>query len=309
MRIVHTRMLHISEKGHGLRFLAVLAAGLVIGLLSGCGTGANYDDMAANDAPVPPPLETEVPRSGFDPAGPVFLEELTWPEVRDALAAGWTTILIPTGGVEQGGPHLALGKHNAILRVTAERIARRLGDALVAPVIAYVPEGEINPPTGHMRYPGTITLPDETFRKLLESTARSFRTEGFKDIVLLGDSGGNQEGMRQVAELLNNEWAGSGVHVYFIDDYYSGNGFHDWLLSQGETEDAIGTHAGIEDTSQLMAAAPEMVRTDRLDQAALEGSGVTGDPTRASAEYGQRGLDMKVDAAVAQIEKLRGAAR
>ncbi len=287
-----------------IRPLAIVALILAAGLLTGCGSAGT-----AGDAGVPSALETAVPASGFNPYGPVFLEELTWPEVRDALAAGWTTILIPTGGVEQGGPHLALGKHNAIIRVTSERIAQRLGDALVAPVIAYVPEGEINPPTGHMQYPGTITLPDEFFQKLLEYAARSFRTEGFKDIVLLGDSGGNQDGMRQVADLLNAEWAGSGVRVHFIDRYYAGNGFHDWLLSQGETEDAIGTHAGIEDTSQLMAAAPEMVRMDRLDQASLEGSGVTGDPTRASAEYGQHGLEMKVDAAVAQIQKLRSAPR
>ena len=42
----------------------------------------------------------------------VFVEELTWTEVRDALKAGKTTILFPTGGTEQNGPHMVLGKHN-----------------------------------------------------------------------------------------------------------------------------------------------------------------------------------------------------
>ena len=90
---------------------------------------------------------------------PVFLEELTWTEVRDALAAGSTTVIIPTGGTEQNGPHMVLGKHNYLVRYKAGEVARRLGNALVAPVMAYVPEGDVDPPSGHMRFPGTITTP------------------------------------------------------------------------------------------------------------------------------------------------------
>jgi hypothetical protein len=123
----------------------------------------------------------------------VFLEELTWTEVRDALKAGKTTIILPTGGTEQNGPHMAIGKHNYIVRHTAERIARSLGNALVAPVMAYAPEGGIHPPTEHMAFPGTITLPDEHFRKVVEWAARSFRVNGFKDIVFIGDSGPKPE--------------------------------------------------------------------------------------------------------------------
>src|SRR6266571_5002696 len=122
----------------------------------------------------------------------VFLEELTWPEVRDLIRAGKTTIILPTGGTEQNGPHMALGKHNTRVRVNAEAIARRLGNALVAPVLAYVPEGRVEPPTGHMRYAGTITLPDPWFEKVLEFAARSFKAHGFRDIVFIGDSGENQ---------------------------------------------------------------------------------------------------------------------
>src|SRR4026209_491852 len=108
----------------------------------------------------------------------VFLEELTWTEVRDAIRAGKPTIIIPAGGTEQNGPHMALGKHNARVKVLSERIARGLGDALVAPVIAYVPEGAIAPPTGHMRFPGTITVPEAAFEKVLESAARSLKAHG-----------------------------------------------------------------------------------------------------------------------------------
>jgi creatinine amidohydrolase len=108
----------------------------------------------------------------------VFLEKLTWDEVRDSIAAGKTTIIIPTGGTEQNGPHMALGKHNVRIAANAEMIARRLGNALVAPVVAYTPEGGIDPPTGHMRFPGTISIPDPVFREVLEYAARSLMPSG-----------------------------------------------------------------------------------------------------------------------------------
>src|SRR5262245_42077132 len=159
---------------------------------------------------------------------------------------------------------MVLGKHNFIMRYTAEQIARRLGNALVAPLLAYVPEGELAPPTGHMRFPGTITLPEPAFRQVTEYAARSFKQHGFKDIVLLGDSGDNQRGLRAVASRLNKEWASGDVRVHFVADYYSGNGFYAWLQRQGETPGTIGKHAGIMDTSELMAIDPKFIRMDKL---------------------------------------------
>lgn len=238
----------------------------------------------------------------------VFIEELTWTEVRDAIKAGRTTVILPTGGTEQNGPHMVLGKHNFIIRHTADQIARRLGNALVAPVVAYVPEGNLDPPSGHMRYPGAITLPNEFFTKLLEFAARSFRVNGFRDIVLIGDSGGNQNGMKAVAELLNREWAGSGVRVHFVPEYYSGTGFSDWLVTQGERKEDIGTHAGITDTSQLLAIHPQHIRKDKLaDGGGFEGSGVNGNPTKASVAYGKKGLELKVETTVRRVKALLAA--
>jgi len=239
----------------------------------------------------------------------VFIEELTWTEVRDAIKAGKTTVILPTGGTEQNGPHMVLGKHNFIIKYTSEQIARKLGNALVAPVIAYVPEGNLNPPSGHMRYPGAITLPNEYFMKLVEYAARSFKVNGFTDIVFIGDSGGNQDGMKQVADLLNKEWAGSGVRVLFVPEYYSGNGFSEWLEKQGEKKDDIGTHAGITDTSQLMAIDPKLVRKDKFaNRGGFEGSGVSGNPTRSSVAYGKKGLELKIETAVRRIKEMSASA-
>jgi len=240
----------------------------------------------------------------------VFLEELTWTEVQDAIQAGKTTVIIPTGGTEQNGPHMVLGKHNFIVKHTTEQIARRLGDALVAPVVAYVPEGELDPPTGHMRFSGTITLPNEYFMKVVEYAARSFRVHGFKDIVLIGDSGGNQDGLKTVSEMLNKEWANSDIRVHFVSDYYSGSGFVDWLQSQGETAEDIGRHASLLDTSLLMAIDSNLIRMDkRAKSTAIQPTGVMGDPTRASIGYGTKGLELKIEAAVAQTKALMTSSR
>ncbi len=239
----------------------------------------------------------------------VFLEELTWTELRDAIAAGTTTVIIPTGGTEQNGPHMVLGKHNYLVKYKAGEIARRLGRTVVAPVMAYVPEGEISPPTGHMRFAGTITTPQDVFVKVLEFAARSFRQHGFLDIAFLGDSGGNQAGQRLVADALNKEWATSAVRVHHLSDYYPGPG-DDWLKAQGESDEVVGSHASIHDTASLMVLNPSMLRMNR---AALgksgDGSGVVGNPARSTVEYGRRILELQIDAAARQLTALRAAGR
>jgi len=236
----------------------------------------------------------------------VFLEELTWTEVRDAIDSGTTTIIIPTAGTEQNGPHMVLGKHKFIVNYASAMIARELGNTLVAPVVTYVPEGDVNNPTrGHLSKAGTITFPEEFYTKLLEYAARSLAVHGFTDIVMIGDSGGNQRGMEQVAQILNEEWGSESAQVHFVGDYYANNGFREWLEEQGETSETIGGHAGIADTSQLLAVDPRHIRTDKLAPGGgFPDSGVSGDPTRASVERGVRGIQFKVDAALHQIKEL-----
>lgn len=242
----------------------------------------------------------------------VFLEELTWTELRDAMRQGTTTVIIPTGGTEQGGPHLVLGKHNFVMKMTVAEIARRLGRTVVAPVMAYVPQGEINPPAGHMRRTGTIHLPPEYFAKVVEFAARSLKQHGFLDIILIGDSGGNQAPMKAVADALNAEWASTPVRVYHLDQYNANPEFLAWLKAQGYSQEQIGSHAAIRDTSELMAAHPAGVRFDKRSPGPLEDgspSGVVGDPTKASVEYGKKGLELKIEAAIQQFRELKRAGR
>lgn len=237
-------------------------------------------------------------------AGPtsVFIEEMTWTEVRDALRAGHTTIIIPIGGTEQNGPHMTLGKHNARARALAGRIAPELGNSLVAPVVAYVPEGSIDPPTGHMRYPGTISVSDAAFKGVLEGAARSFRQAGFRDIVLIGDSGNYQTQLAAVAARLNREWKGALARVHFVVDYYrAAQAAAQGMRARGLSEVQIGTHAASADTSLALAIDPGLVRADRLEQANERDSGVQGDPRAASAALGKAGVDLIVARSVAAI--------
>ena len=236
----------------------------------------------------------------------VWLEELTWTELRDLIGSGTTTVIIPVGGVEQSGPAVALGKHDARARILAEAIARRLGHTLVAPVVAYVPEGGVEPPTAHMRFPGTITLPDDVFRQTIAWAAASFRLHGFKDVVLIGEHGSYQGDLAAVAATLNRRWAGTPARAHFIAAYYRGAtaDFSSVLKAHGYSAAEIGTHAGVADTSLTMAVAPQMVRPDVLKAAAdLDAAhGVYGDPRRSSAEMGKRAAEAIVDQTAAAIK-------
>ncbi|MES2993997.1 MAG: creatininase family protein [Pseudomonadota bacterium] len=237
-----------------------------------------------------------------------YLEDLTWTELRDRVKAGATTVLVPIGGTEQSGPQLALGKHNLRAKVIAGRIAQRLGNAVVAPTLAYVPEGAISPPAAHMRFTGTISIPEPVFEALLEATARSFRQHGFRDVVLLGDHGGYQKSLERVAARLNREWGGQpGCRVLALVDYYrvTQTDYLDALRAKGLRDDEIGTHAGLADTALMLAIEPAMVRLGALEQAASAGprEGVHGDPRRATAELGRIGVERQIERSVQVIRE------
>jgi creatinine amidohydrolase len=239
----------------------------------------------------------------------VELSDMTWVEVRSAIARGYTTVIVPSGGIEQNGPHMILGKHDRIVRFAAGRIAAQLGRTLVTPVIPFVPEGDYGPPRGHLRFPGTIGVSEQAFAEVLDGIARSLKAGGFRTICFIADHGGSVKPQAEVAARLTREWAREGVHVIDVSDYYADEAQANFLRSQGETPASIGQHAGITDTSELMAVHPQGVDLDRFADApfTLESNGVSGDPMRASAERGRALIDIKVQAAVRQIKALAAA--
>jgi creatinine amidohydrolase len=236
------------------------------------------------------------------------IADMTWVEVRSAIAQGYTRIIVPSGGIEQNGPHMILGKHDHIVSFAAERIAAELGRTLIAPVVSYVPQGGYAPPEGNLRFPGTIGLPDDVYAGVLEGIAKSLKLAGFKTICLIADHGGSAKPQAELAQRLSREWAADGIKVISVDDYYgaAGEEQNKLLIDQGETPRTIGQHAGIADTSELMAVHPQGVDLTRLASFpfAREPTGTDGDARRASAERGRALIALKVEAAVRQIRAL-----
>ena len=258
----------------------------------------------------------------------IFLDDMTSAEVRAAVKDGKTTIIIPVGGTEQSGPHIALGKHNIRVKALSGKVAEALGNALVAPVVAYVPEGNVDPASGHMRFAGTVSVPEGAFKNIIEGAARSLRQHGFVNIVILGDHGGYQPALKAVTASLNREWAKSAsnnpssnasnnppnaARAHFISEYYAATQttYVKALRDKGLSDHQIGLHAGVADTALSLAIAPAMVRTELFATAAQEGpaGGTVGDPRAATAVLGQLGVDAVVSETVLAIRRAVSAPR
>jgi creatinine amidohydrolase/Fe(II)-dependent formamide hydrolase-like protein len=268
-------------------------------------------------------LSSQAPSDGLDDTRPieavdtVFTEEMTWMEVRDAIRAGKTSAIVATGGLEQNGPHVVTGKHNFVLRSTTEAIARRLGNALVSPIVPFVPEGSIDPPSGHMRYPGTISLREETFQALLEDVCASLKQHGFLDILLIGDSGGNARGMQATADSLNEEWRGGPTRVYHVAEYYEQDIWsYDELKRMGivqrpdvksATRDRI--HSDFHYESIVALVDPKHIRMDqRIRAGKFEVYGVDLGPIEKTLGAARRLVDYRADITVEAIRKAMAAA-
>ena len=265
--------------------------------------------VQAQDRAASPDLDAARP---IDARDSVWIEELTWMEVRDAMRAGKTMVIVPTGGMEQNGPYVATGKHNYVLQATAEAIARRLGNALVAPIVKFVPEGRIEPPSGHMRYHGTISLSQETFVALLTDIVSSLKQHGFKDVVLIGDSGGNTAGMQTVADALNTKWAGTGVRVHHVREYYEADMWSfDYLKEIGikqmpdvKSASRAGVHDDYHYESIIMTVDPVHVRVkERQAKGLFSINGVDMNPPEKATENGKKLVDYRAKLTVEAIRK------
>ena len=261
--------------------------------------------LALFAAPLPDPVKPDLdtPRP-IDAVDSVFIEDLTWMEVRDALKDGKDTVIVATGGVEQNGPYLVAGKHNIILRATTEAIARKLGKTLVAPIVPFVPEGNINPPDSHMKYPSTISVTEETYAALLTDICGSLRAHGFKRIILIGDSGGNQTGLKNVTVALNAKWKGDRSKVYYIPEYYDFTGVSKWLEEQGIKQTPEGLHDDFAMTAMLMSVDPSSVRTkQRIAAGKFSINGVNLAPAEKTIAWGKKIIDFRAEQTVKVIRK------
>lgn len=296
----------MSRRSVGLLALALVAAAPAVAQ-QGRGN-LSPEERARRRAEAERQLQEELRMPRPIPAlNSIWIEELTWLEVRDLMAAGTKTVIIPTGGVEQNGPYVAAGKHNYILQTSCEMIARELGDALCAPIIKLVPEGDIDEPSGHMRYPSTISLREETFEAVLRDVGESLRAHGFEHIIYIGDSGGNQRGMQVVAQALNAKWGQSIAH--FIPEYYDNDGVTDFMarelgIEEGESE---GYHDFYWITALQMVTDPATVRYDQrvaVGKATINGHSIA--PKEVTIEVGKKLHRFRTEQTVAAIRKAIG---
>lgn len=247
----------------------------------------------------------------IDGVDTVFMEEMTWMEIRDAMKAGKDTVIVGSGGLEQNGPYLVSAKHNIILRATTEALARKLGNALVSSIIQFVPEGDIDPPTGHMKYPGTISLTAATFEALLTDVASSLKTNGFRTIVFIGDSGGNQAGMKKVAEALSARWAGAGApaRVYFIPEYYQYPALQEWIeKGLGIPQVDEGLHDDYAISSMMALVDPASIRLkQRADKGKDTINGVKLQPLSTTQANARKMVEHRIDATIEALKKAMAA--
>ncbi|HEY4369659.1 MAG TPA: creatininase family protein [Steroidobacteraceae bacterium] len=237
-------------------------------------------------------------------ADTVWIEEMTWMDVRDAMAAGKKTVIIPTGGVEPNGPWIALGKHNYVLQATCDALARKLGNALCAPILKFVPEGNIESRTGHMGSLGTISVEQSTYEALVTDVARSMKSHGFENIVLISDNGGsNAAGMKTVAEKLNATWGTQ--TVFFIPEYYnSWKGAETMLVREGVHKE--GVNDGLHDDATvdliMMVTDPETVRwKERVKAGKATIDGVSIADKEATVRWGKKLIDYRATVAAEAI--------
>jgi creatinine amidohydrolase len=242
----------------------------------------------------------------------VWMEELTWMEIRDAIKGGKTTGLILTGGVESNGPHLATGKHNFVLKVMGEAIARKLTNALVAPIVTLEP----GRPDSDRVAPGSVFLSQDTYRAVLTDMATSLKGMGFKNVILMGDSGGNQGAMKDVAAALDGKYKAAGTRFYFIPEYYDYASAQKYLQSNGVPEKIeIGASQGSDQIHEeysidsLMALYdPKTIRIDertKANRATINGVSLL--PMTKTLEMGKKIVEVRAKLAIDAINKAMAA--
>ena len=241
----------------------------------------------------------------IDPVDSVWIHELTFLEVRDAQRAGKTTIIIPTGGIEQNGPYQVTGKHDHLNRVHCDAIARKLGTALCAPIIHFVPQGDIDPPSGMMLYPGSIGVSEATYRALLTDVANSFRVTGFEHVVLLGDSGGNQRGMKEVASELAPKWAGTKSRIHYIPEYYDWREATEFATKTlGWKQGNDGFHDDAVTSAMMMIDDPNSVRINqRVAKGKATINGIALTPVDKVVAAARQIVNYRVEKTAAAIRK------
>ena len=244
-----------------------------------------------------------LPVCAQDKSATVWMEDLTWVELKARIDAGAKAVILPTGGVEQNGPFIELGKHNWVIAFAAQKIALTLGNTLVAPVVKVVPQGPMETPSGNLMFPGTLALRDDTFEQVLGDVVLSLAYAGFQQIYLLGDHGHSQSIQARVATRMGGVLKAANVRVWQVSAFYQPEMEAAYLASQGISKEQQGEHAGVADMAQIMALSPSFVRPTQKSNSHAAALGFSGQPDLATPQWGQALLKLRIDAAIEQIKQ------
>jgi creatinine amidohydrolase len=246
-------------------------------------------------------------------AAVVEFEMMTWPELKQAVhEQGKTTVLVYNGGTEQRGPQNVSGGHTLMGRAVVKAIADKLGNAIAAPVMPF----SVN--NADPNLPGTIGLTGPLFAALNEQVTEQLIKNGFRNVVLMGDHGGGQKELGEVAQKLDEKYSSQGIRVVYCDDVYqkANTDFNQWLAANGYPS---SSHAGIPDTSEMLYLGGDkgwvrknLIASALCDPVPVQGqqpehkinNGISGDARRSTVDLGKRQFDMKVEYAVSQIRRL-----
>jgi creatinine amidohydrolase len=248
----------------------------------------------------------------------VLIDELTWVDIRDRIAAGWETVIVPLGSTEQHGPALPLLTDNEHGVQTAVRAARMLGKTLVGPVVTLGYSIE------HTAFPGTVSLSKNTLAGVIHDVAESHARSGFKLVYFWLGHGGNNPILQEVLPTLETKWPGCRVTgIRDLSGYISAT----WgaaPLERGIPLAQSGSHAGEFETSMMLAARPELVQMNAAEKGceapfdsiaadmfalgiqSVSANGVLGDQRPADAARGAYYLEKLAEYLVQDIQKEMG---
>jgi creatinine amidohydrolase/Fe(II)-dependent formamide hydrolase-like protein len=244
----------------------------------------------------------------------LWIEELTWMEIRDAVQGGKTTALVLTGGVESNGPHLASGKHNYSNQLMGPAVAEALGDALIAPLVTLEPG---NPSRDVMLGNTGPVVSEETYIAWLTDIGDSLRGMGFTEVYFLGDSGGNQDGMAAAAEALTAKYQGEPTVFHHVPEFYNHEFVRQYIqedlgipeeLEYTASRGSDGIHEELSIDAVMSVIDPTSIRfPQRVDAGLATINGVSLEPLAETQELGRKIIDFRTQITVDAIEALRAA--
>ena len=252
----------------------------------------------------------------IDAVTSLWIEELTWMEIRDAIRAGSTTALILTGGVEANGPHLASGKHNYSNKLMGASVAQALGQTLIAPLVTLEP----GRPSGAVMIGNTGPMvSQETYIAWLTDMGDSLRGMGFTEVYFLGDSGGNRRGMQAAADALNGKYNGDPTRFHHVPEFYNHDKVRQYIqetlgipeqMEYSASQGSDGIHEELSIASIMSVIDPTSIRfAQRVKAGRASINGISLEPLSQTQELGRKLIEFRTGITVEAIQALRAGAR